>query len=243
MQGYQAHGLDHTLLHGFCTVAHALAGGTYGQDACGFVCVWLRCASDIVALGTCCTCTAAWLTPQCPGCHRIWQFVGGKSHVPWESLLHRCIWATFCCECFDRDRPCTTLDLPAPPLIDPLRGRRRVEHEATYPFPTGTPGVFYDIPVWSPTALGQRRRPAVIVRRVIPATWTYSCHICRREIEGSLEEHFGNNECLVLNEIHRMARVANRALHVQIAEVRRTGAYPWNRDGRMSPARARRRLG
>ena len=69
MQRFQPHGLDATLLEGFCRTAHALLGGTYGQDACGFVYVWLRNSDDIVALGTCCRSTAVWLTPH-------WQ-------VPW----------------------------------------------------------------------------------------------------------------------------------------------------------------
>ena len=37
MQRFQPHGLDATLLEGFCRTAHALLGGTYGQATCGFV--------------------------------------------------------------------------------------------------------------------------------------------------------------------------------------------------------------
>ena len=155
MLRFQPHGLDATLLEGFCRIAHALLGGTYGQDACGLVYVWLRNSDDIVALGTCCKSTAVWLTPQCGRCRGWWRFVGGKSHVPWDSLLQRCMWATTCYECFNWERPYRSFDIVAPPLLDPIRSRRRIEHEATFPFPTDTPGVFMDICVWAPKPPGQ----------------------------------------------------------------------------------------
>ena len=244
MLRFQPHGLDATLLEGFCRIAHALLGGTYGQDACGLVYVWLRNSDDIVALGTCCKSTAVWLTPQCGRCRGWWRFVGGKSHVPWDSLLQRCMWATTCYECFNRERPYRSFDIVAPPLLDPIRSRRRIEHEATFPFPTDTPGVFMDICVWAPKPPGQGRRPDVIIRRVVErASWTYSCYLCRAENEYSVRDHFANGECRILNQISRVSDRATRHMREQIAESRRTGVRPWNLPARSSPPRTRRRLG
>ena len=146
----QPHGLDGTLLEGVCRIAHALLGGTYGQDACGFVYVWLRNSQDIVAVGTCCKSTAVWLTPQCGKCRGCWRFVGGKSHVPCDPFLQRCMWATTCYDCFMMKRPNRSFDIVAPTAAPDPIGDRRIEHEATFPFPTDTPGVFMDICVWAP---------------------------------------------------------------------------------------------
>ena len=243
MLRFPHHGLDGTLLEGFCTIAHALDGGTYGRDACGFVYVWLRNSFDIVALGKCCKSTAVWLTPQCGRCRGFWRFVGGKSHVPWVPLAQRCFWATTCYECFDQERPYRTMDIVAPPLLDPIRGRRRTEREATYPFRTDTPGVFRDICVWVPKPPGLGRRPAAIIRRVEHASWTYTCYLCRAETEYNVQDHFAKGECSIINQLRRVSDNATWHMHEQTAEVRRTGVYPWNPLSRSSPPRTRRRLG
>ena len=135
------------------------------------------------------------------------------------------------------------MDRVAPQLLDPIRSRRRIEHEATFPFRTDTPGVFMDICVWAPKPPGQGRRPAVTIRRVEQASWTYSCYLCRAENEYSVRDHFANGECRIINQLRRGSDSATRHMREQTAEFRRTGVYPWNRSERSSPPRTRRRLG
>ncbi len=87
-----------------------------------------------------------------------------------DLFLQRCMWATTCYDCFVLERPYRTMDIVAPPLLDPIRSRRRIEHEATFPFRADTPGVFRDICVLALKLLGQGRRPAVTIRRVEQAS-------------------------------------------------------------------------
>ena len=243
MQRSRAHGLDQTLLQSFCTVAHAHVGGSYGMDACGFVYVWLRYAGDIKALGMCCTSTAVWLTPECDKCHRLWRFIGGKSHVPWQPFWLRCRWATTCYECFHQHLPYRTMDIVAPPLLDPLQHRRRVEHEPTYPFRTDTPGFFMNIPVWAPKPPGRSRRPVVVIRVDVQAYWTRSCRYCGNDVQCTLQHHWGSDECPVLSHLRRVGDACTRYMRQQYLEINSTGIYPWNRTTPDEPPRKRRRLG
>ena len=237
MLRFQPHGLDATLLEGFCRIAHGLLGGTSGQDACGFVYVWLRNSQDIVAVGTCCKSTAVWLNPLCGKCRGCWRFVGGKSHVPWDSFLQRCVWATTCYDCWYEKPPNRCFDEVAAPLLA-MFGDPPIEHEAIWPFATDTPGVFTDVSVWAQKPPGQGQRPAVIIRRVAERPiWTYSCHLCRAEKTYSVQDHLDNGECPMLNQIRRVSDHAPRYKNPQIVESRTTGDRSWDRP------RTRRRLG
>ena len=159
-------------------------------------------------------------------------------------FLQRCMWATTCYDCFMMSRPNRSFDIVAPTAAPDPIGDRRIEHEATFPFPTDTPGVFMDICVWAPKPPGQGRRPDVIIRRVVErASWTYSCYLCRAENEYSVRDHIANGECRIINQLRRVSDNATRHMREQTAEFRRTGVYPWNRSERSSPPRTRRRLG